>query len=104
MSIERDKRPVDLPYHSYLLMLELERLYKLRLPNQSFWMVLYYRRFPDVPVIQHEYVLVCRKRALDSLEGVALDESVGQSYRDGAGEPVGQEYQQSVGGRRGRLY
>ena len=61
----RNKRVVDLPYHTYLLMrlagFELERLYKLRLKQQSFWRTLYYKKFPEVPRIAHEYVLVCRK-------------------------------------------
>ena len=63
---QRNKKVVDLPYYTYLLMkacsFELEKLYKLRLKHQSFWRVLYYRRFPTIPRIAHEYVLICRKQ------------------------------------------
>jgi DNA modification methylase len=61
----KGRRVVDLPYYTYLLMAKvgftLEALYKLRLEQQSFWKVLYYRKNSDVPRITHEYVLVCRK-------------------------------------------
>jgi len=61
----RNKRVVDLPYHTYLLMhrcgFELEKLYKLRLQTKSFWRILYCKKFPDVPRIEHEYVLVMRR-------------------------------------------
>jgi len=61
----RNKKVIDLPYYTYLLMrlcgFELEKLYKLRLKYQSFWRVLFYRKHPEVPRIAHEYVLVCRK-------------------------------------------
>lgn len=61
----RRKRVVDLPYHTWLLMraagFSLEKLYKMRIKLQSFWRSLYYSRYVDVPVISHEYVLVCRK-------------------------------------------
>ena len=61
----RNKRVIDLPYHTYLLMklagFELEQLYKLRLKQQSFWRVLYEKKHPEVPKLRHEYVLVCRK-------------------------------------------
>jgi len=61
----RNKKVVDLPYHTFLLMsrvgFKLERLYKLRLRNQSFWRILYYKKHPEAPRIAHEYVLVTRK-------------------------------------------
>ena len=61
----RNKKPVDLPYHTWLLMekvgFHLARLYKLRLKQQSFWRINYYKKYSDVPVIVHEYVLVCQK-------------------------------------------
>jgi ubiquinone/menaquinone biosynthesis C-methylase UbiE len=61
----KERRVVDLPYYTYLLMARvgftLEALYKLRLEQQSFWKVLYHRRFPTVPKIAHEWILVCRK-------------------------------------------
>ena len=61
----RNKRVVDLPYHTYLLMklagFELEQLYKLRLKQVSFWRILYERKYPEVPKLRHEYVLICRK-------------------------------------------
>jgi DNA modification methylase len=62
----RNKKVVDLPYHTWLLMsrvgFKLEKLYKLRLKSQSFWRILYYRKNPDVPRIAHEYVIVTRKQ------------------------------------------
>jgi len=61
----RDRKVVDLPYHTWLLLekagFKLEKLFKLRLKQESFWRILYYRRFPNVPRIAHEYVLVTRK-------------------------------------------
>jgi len=61
----RNKKIVDLPYYTYLLMervgFRLEKLYKLKLRNMSFWRILYYKKYPDVPRIAHEYVIVCRK-------------------------------------------
>jgi len=61
----RNKKVVDLPYHTYLLLricgFTLEKLYKLRLKAQSFWRILYSKKFPDVPLINHEYILVMRK-------------------------------------------
>jgi len=62
---QRNRKVVDLPYHTCLLMsrvgFRLEKLYKLRLKSQSFWRILYYRKNPDVPRIVHEYVIVARK-------------------------------------------
>jgi len=62
----RNKKVVDLPYYTYLLMervgFRLEKLYKFRLPTKSFWRILYYRRFPTVPIIAHEYVIVAKKQ------------------------------------------
>jgi ubiquinone/menaquinone biosynthesis C-methylase UbiE len=62
----RNKKVVDLPYYTYLLMervgFRLEKLYKFRLPAKSFWRILYHRRFPTVPIIAHEYVIVTRKQ------------------------------------------
>lgn len=61
----RDKKVIDLPYYTYLLMkkagFKLIKLYKLRLEQRSFWRILYERKFPEVPKIRHEYVLVCVK-------------------------------------------
>jgi DNA modification methylase len=61
----RNKKIVDLPYHTWLLMskvgFKLEKLYKLRLQSQSFWRILYYKKNPNVPRIAHEYILICRK-------------------------------------------
>jgi len=61
----RERRIVDLPYLTWVLLsrvgFKLERLFKLRLKMQSFWRILYYKRNPDVPLIAHEYVIVCRK-------------------------------------------
>jgi DNA modification methylase len=61
----RNKSVIDLPYYTWLLMekvgFKLEKLYKFRLPAKSFWRILYYRRFPTVPEIAHEYVIVTVK-------------------------------------------
>jgi len=64
-SLIRNKRVIDLPWHSWLMLervgFKLVKLYKLRLKNSSFWRILYTKKFPDVPLIAHEYVLVCGK-------------------------------------------
>jgi DNA modification methylase len=61
----RNKRVIDLPYYTWLLMervgFKLVKLYKFRLPTKSFWRILYYRRFPTVPELAHEYVIVAVK-------------------------------------------
>jgi len=61
----RRKKVVDLPYHTYLLMREagfsLVKLYKLRLQRVSFWRILYRKKHPEVPRINHEYILVMKK-------------------------------------------
>lgn len=61
----RNKQVVDLPFQTWLLMqkcgFKLTRLFKLRLDQQSFWRILYMKKYPDVPEIWHEYVLVCEK-------------------------------------------
>jgi len=61
----RNKKVVDLPYHTWLLLkkvgFKLVKLYKLRLKQQSFWRILYYRRFPSVPKIRHEYIIIVKK-------------------------------------------
>jgi hypothetical protein len=61
----RNKKVVDLPYHTWLLLkkagFKLVKLFKLRLKQESFWRILYSKKFPDVPKIKHEYVLVCQK-------------------------------------------
>lgn len=64
----RNKKVVDLPYHTWLLLkkarFKLVKLFKLRLKTQSFWRILYSKKFPKVPKIKHEYVLVAQKYAL----------------------------------------
>ncbi|MEM3464397.1 MAG: hypothetical protein QXL91_05995, partial [Candidatus Bathyarchaeia archaeon] len=61
----RNRKAVDLPYHTWLLMarvgFRIAKLYKLRLKQQSFWRILLYKKHPDVPLIAHEYVLMCQK-------------------------------------------
>jgi DNA modification methylase len=68
----RRRQIVDLPYHTYILMsrcgFTLEKLYKLRLKNTSFWRILYYRRNPSTPRIAHEWILVCRKPPLNPFQ------------------------------------
>jgi len=64
----RNKKVVDLPYHTYLLLkqagFKLTNLFKLRLQNMSFWRILYHKKFVNVPQIKHEYVLVTMKSAV----------------------------------------
>jgi len=61
----RQKRVVDLPWHTWLLMAKagftLEKLYKLRLKTQSFWRILQYKKEPTLERIRHEYVIVAKK-------------------------------------------
>jgi DNA modification methylase len=63
----RNKKIIDLPYYTYLLMervgFTLEKLYRLRLRNMSFWRILYYKKYPDIPRIAHEYVIVMKKQS-----------------------------------------
>jgi len=60
----RNKRVVDLPWHTWLLLekvgFKLEKLFKLRLKQESFWRVLYRKKYPHVPTINHEYILVVK--------------------------------------------
>ena len=61
----RNKQVVDLPFHTWLLLervgFKLTKLFKLRLKQESFWRILYKKKYPNVPEIKHEYILVCRK-------------------------------------------
>jgi hypothetical protein len=38
----------------------LEALYKLRLETLSFWRILHFRKNPDIPRLEHEYVIVAK--------------------------------------------
>jgi hypothetical protein len=62
----RNKKVVDLPYHTWLLLekcgFKLYDVLKFRLPSKSFWRILQYRDYPDLERLRHEYVLVCEKR------------------------------------------
>ena len=61
----RNRHVVDLPSTTWLLLekvgFKLTEIFKLRLEYQSFWRILYNRKYPDVPRIRHEYVLVTQK-------------------------------------------
>ena len=61
----RNRKVVDLPYQTWLLMekcgFNLTKLFKLRLDAQSFWRILYMQKNSEVPELWHEYVLVCTK-------------------------------------------
>jgi len=61
----RNKKVVDLPYCTWLLLeragFQLEDVWKLRLKNLSFWRINQYKKNPDQEQIRHEYVLVVRK-------------------------------------------
>jgi predicted RNA methylase len=60
----KNRQVIDLPYLTYLLMSKvaftLEALYKLRLETLSFWRILHYRKNPDIPRLEHEYVIVAK--------------------------------------------
>jgi len=64
----RNKKVADLPYHTWLLLqkvgFKLTKLYKLRLKNPSFWRILYHKKHPTVPKINHEYILVVTKHGV----------------------------------------
>jgi len=61
----RNRQVIDLPYYTWLMMekigFKLEKIYKLRLETKSFWRVLYYKKYPDVPRINHEYIIIGKK-------------------------------------------
>jgi tRNA G10 N-methylase Trm11 len=61
----KDRKVVDLPYITWCLLRAvgfiLEKAYKWRIERPSFWRVLYSKRFPEVPQVAHEYVVVVRK-------------------------------------------
>jgi len=61
----RNKKVVDLPYHTWLLLdkvgFRLEDVWKLYLKNLSFWRIKQYKKNPDQEQIKHEYILVVRK-------------------------------------------
>jgi DNA modification methylase len=63
----RNKTVVDLPYQTWQLLeksgFQLKKLFKLRLDSQSFWRILYMKKYPDVPEIWHEYIIVCKKHS-----------------------------------------
>ena len=64
-SFVRNKKVVDLPYHTWLLLercgFKLEDVLKFRLPSQSFWRVLQYQKDPNIERINHEYIIVAHK-------------------------------------------
>jgi len=66
----RNKRVVDLPHHTWLLCervgFKLKEVLKLRLPSESFWRIIYHRKFPHVTHIVHEYALALQKRGAKS--------------------------------------
>jgi tRNA G10 N-methylase Trm11 len=61
----KDRKVVDLPYITWCLLryvgFTLEKAHKWRIERPSFWRVLYSKRFPEVPQVAHEYVVVVRK-------------------------------------------
>ncbi len=77
----RNKKVVDLPYITWRLLdnvgFKLIKLYKLRLHIMNFWRVLYYKKFPDVPLIAHEYVIVCAKN--DGVEARSISPNTVQN-------------------------
>lgn len=65
----RNKKVIDLPYHTYFLLEKVGfktiEVFKYRLKRPSFWRILYYKKHPEVPRIQHEYVIVAEKNVLN---------------------------------------
>jgi len=61
----RNKRVVDLPFDTYRLCqavgFRLEEIIKFVLPTESFWRIIYRRKYPNVERIAHEYVLIFRR-------------------------------------------
>ena len=57
IGVVRNKCIVDLPFHSWLLLQKCG----FKLPQISFWRVLYRRKHPEVERINHEYILLCKK-------------------------------------------
>jgi len=61
----KEKKVVDLPYHTWLLLqavgFKLEKLYKRRLQQESFWRVLYKKKHSNVPEIRHEHIIIAKK-------------------------------------------
>jgi len=61
----RNKAVVDLPFQTWLLLervgFKLEKVYKLRLKQKSFWRIIYHQKHKHVPQINHEHILVVRK-------------------------------------------
>jgi len=61
----RNKKVIDLPYHTWLLLekvgFQLEDVWKLYLKNLSFWRLNQYKKNPEQEQIRHEYILVVKK-------------------------------------------
>jgi len=61
----RNKKVIDLPLQTWILLekvgFKLIDVLKLRLKVQSFWRTLYYKKYPEVPKLNHEYIIVCEK-------------------------------------------
>lgn len=62
----RNKKVVDLPYQTWLLLekvgFRLVDVLKLRLKQMSFWRINYYHKHPEVPMLVHEYIIVVEKQ------------------------------------------
>lgn len=63
----RDGKVVDLPYYTWLTLkatgYTLEKVYKNRLATKTFWRIVYEKKNPDKPHINHEYIVVCSKQS-----------------------------------------
>jgi DNA modification methylase len=61
----RNKNIFDLPHYTWLLLkeagFEFVNIYKLKLARLSLWTNLYEKKYPGVPKIRHDYVIVVRK-------------------------------------------
>jgi len=61
----RNKSVFDLPYHTWLLLKEagfkFVNIYRLKLAKLSLWTNMYERKYPRVPKIRHDYIIVVSK-------------------------------------------
>jgi DNA modification methylase len=61
----RNKKVVDLPYQTLLLLqkagFQFEDVLKLKLDRLSFWRILQFKKNPNIPRVVHEHIIIVRK-------------------------------------------
>jgi DNA modification methylase len=71
-AFNRNKRVVDLPWQTWLLLhavgFGFEDVVKMRIRNLSFWRIMLYKKYPSIDRIRHEYAIVVRKPASSNME------------------------------------